>query len=283
MSDIIATPSKTKEILNKYTLFAKKNYGQNFLVEAGIVEKIAVQAMSENPCLAIEIGPGIGALTQFLSKHAKQVLSFEIDERLLPVLEDTLQDCHNVKIVHQDFLEIDLKQYIEQYREDMDVVIAANLPYYITTPILFKIFESDADIAQITVMMQKEVADRFSAVPNTKDYNALSVITQYRCDVKNIMKIPRNVFSPKPNVDSAVVRFRFHRRYALEDEEHFFEMVKACFKQRRKTMLNNYGLFCEDKEIAKQNLQKANIAENARAESLPLEIFIHLYEVHNGI
>lgn len=281
MNNIIATPSRTKEILEKYDLYAKKNYGQNFLVESGIVDKIARSAMSENDCTVFEIGPGIGALTQFLSHYAKKVVSFEIDDRLLPVLEDTLSECDNVEIVHTDFLEVDLKACVDQYRlEGSDVVIAANLPYYITTPILFKIFESDADIKQITVMMQKEVADRFSAKPNTKDYNALSVITQYRCDVKPVMKVPKNVFNPKPNVDSAVVQFRFHKQTQLKDEQAFFELVKACFKQRRKTMLNNYGAFCTSKEEAKENLKQAQIAENARAESLDLDTFIKLYEVH---
>lgn len=283
MSDIIATPSKTKEILEKHNLYAKKNYGQNFLVESGIVEKIARSAMSENDCVVFEIGPGIGALTQFLSQYAKQVVSFEIDERLLPVLDDTLSNCDNVEIVHTDFLEVDLKKWVDSYREKgLDVVIAANLPYYITTPILFKIFESKADIKKITVMMQKEVADRFSAQVNTKDYNALSVITQYRTHVKSVMKVPRNVFNPKPNVDSAVVQFTFHHDYEVDDEEAFFALVKACFKQRRKTMLNNYGSFCADKEEARMHLQKAGILENARAESLTLEAFIKLYEVHYG-
>lgn len=281
MSDIIATPSKTKEILEKFDLYAKKNYGQNFLVEPGIVDKIARSAMSDKPCTVFEIGPGIGALTQALSRYANKVVSFEIDERLIPVLKDTLSDCDNVEIIHTDFLEIDLKAWVEKYqKEGEDVVIAANLPYYITTPILFKIFESDANVEQITVMMQKEVADRFAAQVNTKDYNALSVVTQYRCEVKPVMKIPRNVFNPKPNVDSSVIRFRFKNDQRVVDEEYFFTMVKGCFKQRRKTMLNNYGEFCKSKDIARVNMGKANIQENIRAEALSLEQFICLFEVH---
>lgn len=282
MNDIIATPSKTKEILEKYDLFAKKNYGQNFLIESGIVDKIAKKAITDKKCTVFEIGPGIGALTQFLSKYSEEVIAFEIDERLLTVLNDTLHTCENVKIIHSDFLNIDLKQYVDQYkREDNDVVIAANLPYYITTPILFKIFESNAAITQITVMMQKEVADRFSAVPNTKDYNALSVISQYRCDIKTIMKISRNVFNPKPNVDSAVVQFILKKNLPIQDEDAFFALVKACFKQRRKTMLNNYGEYLQDKKLAKQNLSLAGIDVSARAESLALKTFLKLYEVHN--
>ena len=275
----IATPSRTKEILEKHDLFAKKNYGQNFLTEPSVVEKIARHAILNDHCVVFEIGPGIGALTQYLCEYAKEVVCFEIDERLPAVLADTLQDYDNVSIVLQDFLTIDLEDWVKRYKEKgMDVVIAANLPYYITTPILFKIFESDADISAITVMMQKEVADRFNATVNTKEYNALSIVTQYRCDVRSVMKVPKNVFNPKPNVDSAVLQFRFHEKRDI-CEEVFFEMVKACFKQRRKTMLNNFSSYCEDKEVAKRILEEAGIDSKRRAESLTLDEFLHLYEV----
>ncbi|MDQ0361010.1 16S rRNA (adenine(1518)-N(6)/adenine(1519)-N(6))-dimethyltransferase RsmA [Breznakia pachnodae] len=276
MSKIIATPSNTKEILETYDLYAKKNYGQNFLVESQIVEKIARNAVPNDDTVVIEVGPGIGALTQFLAKYAKKVVAFEIDERLIPVLADTLQDEDNVEVIQEDFLNVDLKEFVGKYGE---VVVAANLPYYITTPILFKIFESNADIKQITVMMQKEVADRFGAEVNTKDYNALSIITQYNYEVKTIMKISKHVFNPKPNVDSAVVQFTYCPSNLVKDEQGFFQMVKACFKQRRKTILNNYGEYLKDKEKAKQNLDKAEIAYAARAESLPQEAFVRLYEV----
>lgn len=276
MSKIIATPSNTKEILETYDLYAKKNYGQNFLVESQIVEKIARNAVPNDDTVVIEVGPGIGALTQFLAKYAKKVVAFEIDERLIPVLVDTLQDEDNVEVIQDDFLNVNLKEFVKKYGE---VVVAANLPYYITTPILFKIFESNADIKQITVMMQKEVADRFGAEVNTKDYNALSIITQYNYEVKTIMKISKHVFNPKPNVDSAVVQFTYRPSNLVKDEQGFFQMVKACFKQRRKTILNNYGEYLKDKEKAKQNLDKAEIAYAARAESLPQEAFIRLYEV----
>ncbi|MGL5541712.1 MAG: 16S rRNA (adenine(1518)-N(6)/adenine(1519)-N(6))-dimethyltransferase RsmA [Erysipelotrichaceae bacterium] len=277
----IATPSRTKEILEKHQLFAKKNYGQNFLIEPGIVEKIATHAIVSDHCVAFEIGPGIGALTQELAEHAQKVIAYEIDDRLIPVLADTLAPYDNVEVRHGDFLERDLQADVAAFtQQGYDVVIAANLPYYITTPILFKIFESNARIARITVMMQKEVADRFSAQVNTKDYNALSVITQYRCDVKTVMKIPKNVFNPKPNVDSAVVQFTFKETPNDINEDHFFEIVKACFKQRRKTILNNYAEYVTDKETAKQQLEAANIAPAARAESLTLEDFLRLYKVN---
>ena len=281
MNKPIATPSRTKEILSAHDMFAKKNFGQNFLVDPSVVEKIARNAVVSDHCVAIEIGPGIGALTQYLCEYAQKVVSFEIDERLPDVLADTLSDYDNFELVMEDFLNVDLKAYVDQYRlQGYDVIIAANLPYYITTPILFKIFESEADIAAITVMMQKEVADRFNAVVNTKDYNALSIVTQYRCHVKSVMKVPKNVFMPKPNVDSAVLQFSFKEKEEGMEEEAFFEMVKGCFKQRRKTILNNYGDYMGDKQKARIILGKAGIEENRRAESLTLEDFKTLYEVH---
>lgn len=276
----IATPSRTKEILAKHDVFAKKNYGQNFLIEPSVVEKIARSAIGEKKCVAFEIGPGIGALTQYLCEYAQKVVSFEIDERLPEVLKDTLQEYDNFEIVLQDFLTVDLNAWVEKYRQEgYEVVVAANLPYYITTPILFKIFEAEANISSITVMMQKEVADRFYAKVNTKDYNALSVITQYRCEVSPVMKVPKNVFMPKPNVDSAVLQFRFKQRNENIEEEVFFEMVKACFKQRRKTMLNNFGEYLQDKAKAMALLEQANIDPKRRGESVSLAEFLVLYEV----
>lgn len=283
MDHVIATPSSTKAILLKHDLYAKKNFGQNFIIEAGVVEKIARHAVVSDHCVAFEIGPGIGALTQFLCEYADEVVAFEIDERLPAVLADTLQDYHNYQVVLQDFLEIDVAKWVEQFQiAGKDVVVAANLPYYITTPILFKLFEAKADIKAITVMMQKEVADRFAAKPNTKDYNALSVITQYRCHVRQVMKVPKNVFNPKPNVDSAVLQFTFKQQSPLHNEAAFFTMVKGCFKQRRKTILNNYGEYLSDKEQARELLNKAGIDEKARAESLPLEKFLTLFEVEQA-
>lgn len=275
---VIATPSRTKEILEKHNLYAKKNYGQNFLIEPGIVSKIAAAAVTENKCVVFEIGPGIGALTQMLSQVADKVVAFEIDERLPEVLKDTLSDYDNVEVVLQDFLNIDLKQVSQPYLDEgYEVVVAANLPYYITTPILFKIFEANAGISQITVMMQKEVADRFSAQCNTKDYNALSVITQYRCTVKNVLKVPKNVFNPKPNVDSAVLQFRFKDSDPTINEPVFFKLVKGCFTQRRKTILNNLSETIKDKELARKILEESAIDPSRRAESCSMEEFIRLY------
>lgn len=280
MKRIIATPSYTKEILAKHHLQAKKNYGQNFLVEPSVVEKIARHAVISDHTITFEIGPGIGALTQYLCEYSKQVVAFEIDERLPDVLKDTLYEYGNVEVVLEDFLKIDLSKWVNQYEQNQyDIVVAANLPYYITTPILFKIFEANTNIKAITVMMQKEVADRFRAVVNTKDYNALSVITQYLCNVKLVMQVPKLVFMPKPQVDSSVLQFTMKKDRTVN--EAFFEMVKACFKQRRKTILNNYGEYLKDKEQAKQNLMKAHIDSQSRAESLTLDNFLQLYEVQS--
>ncbi|MDH6366887.1 MULTISPECIES: 16S rRNA (adenine(1518)-N(6)/adenine(1519)-N(6))-dimethyltransferase RsmA [unclassified Breznakia] len=276
MDRIIATPSYTKEILEKHQMYAKKNYGQNFLVEPQIVEKIAVESLLSENSTALEIGPGIGALTQFLAIHAKKVIAFEIDDRLLPVLDDTLAPYNNVEIIHQDFLQADLAKILA---DESEVVVAANLPYYITTPILFKLFESDVKIKKITVMMQKEVADRFSAKVNTKDYNALSIVSQYNYDVQTILKISKHVFNPKPNVDSAVVQFTYRPSKLVDNEEAFFELVKACFKQRRKTILNNLGEYLQDKEKAKVALEAANLDSKRRAESMEATEFARLYEV----
>lgn len=283
MDKIIATPSRTKELLERHDLYAKKNFGQNFLIEAGVVDKIARHAIISDHCVAIEIGPGIGALSQFLCAYAKKVIAFEIDHRLPAVLADSLSACDNFEVVLEDFLQVDVKEWVDPLiKEGYDVVFAANLPYYITTPILFKLFESNADIAAITVMMQKEVADRFKADVNTKDYNALSVITQYRCHITQVMNVPKSVFNPKPKVDSAVLQFTFKRHEKQIDEEAFFAMVKACFKQRRKTILNNYGEYCENKEIARSILESANINVQTRAEGLTLEEFIRLFEVQES-
>lgn len=281
MKGIIATPSVTKEYITKYQCTAKKGYGQNFLIEPGIVDKIARHAVISDHCAVLEIGPGIGALTQFLCRYAKRVIAYEVDTRLPQVLEDSLSDCDNFQLVMEDFLNVDVLTVVKELnQEGYDVVVAANLPYYITTPILFRLFESHALLQAITVMMQKEVADRFHAAVNSADYNALSVITQYRCDITPIMNVPRNVFMPKPNVDSAVLQFRLKAGRPDVDEERLFELIKACFRQRRKTILNNFGEYLgNNKAKAREILAKANIDAATRPQNITLEQFLQLYEV----
>ncbi|MGN1276079.1 MAG: 16S rRNA (adenine(1518)-N(6)/adenine(1519)-N(6))-dimethyltransferase RsmA [Floccifex sp.] len=275
---MIATIKKTKEIQEKYNVFTKKTYGQNFIIEPKVVQKIAQAAIHDPSELVFEIGPGIGALTQCLCQQSHQVIAFEIDERLPQVLENEIGLDH-LQIILQDFLKVDVDQMIRTYRKDnQNVVFASNLPYYITTPILFKLFEAKEKIERITVMMQKEVGMRFLAKENDKEYNALSVITQYRCDVKKVMDVSRHVFWPKPNVDSMVVQFTFHHRYQVDDEDLFFKLVKTCFTQRRKTIYNNFQLMVSDKELAKEILEKADIDPSVRAQQCTLEDFIRLYE-----
>ena len=279
MTNPIATIRRTKEIQDKYNIFTKKTYGQNFIIEPRVVEKIADAAIQSPDELVFEIGPGIGALTEQLCKRADRVIAFEIDERLPEILKNEIND-DGLEIILQDFLEADVNEVIRTFRkDDQKVVFASNLPYYITTPILFKLFEAMEPIERITVMMQKEVGERFLAKKNEKEYNALSVITQYRCDVKKVMDVSRHVFSPKPNVDSVVVQFTFHHLYSLPDEELFFEMVKACFKQRRKTIYNNFQVLFDDKNTAGALLEKAGISPSTRAQQCTLEDFLRLYEV----
>lgn len=274
----IATIKRTKEIQERYQIFTKKSYGQNFIIEPKVVEKIAMAAIEDPSELVFEIGPGIGALTQFLCQRADCVIALEIDERLPEILKKEIDG--NLEIILQDVLSIDIDELIASKRKDhQKVVFASNLPYYITTPILFKLFEAKEPIERITVMMQKEVGARFLAASSETEYNALSVITQYRCDVKKIMDVSRHVFWPKPNVDSMVVQFTFHHKYHVENEDFFFEMVKACFQQRRKTIYNNLGQWLKDKKKAEEVLSKASIPLNTRAQQLSLDDFILLYEV----
>ncbi|MBR3693666.1 MAG: 16S rRNA (adenine(1518)-N(6)/adenine(1519)-N(6))-dimethyltransferase RsmA [Erysipelotrichales bacterium] len=280
----IATVARTKEIMETFDLHTKKMFGQNFITEPGIVRKIAEASQVTKEDAVIEIGPGIGALTEQLAMRAGKVVAFEVDERLEEVLAYSLAQYDNKEVIFQDFLTVDVASIVGKLREQYrNVMLSANLPYYITTPILFHIFESNAKINRITVMMQKEVADRFAAKPSTKDYNALSVITQYLYEVSVVMKVPRTVFEPKPNVDSAVIQF-VQREHIEEvaSRERFFQVVKACFDQRRKTILNNYGKFLGNKEEASRQLQEAGIEPSRRAESMSLAEFLTLYRVYEG-
>lgn len=278
MNKAIATVARTNEILKKFDLHAKKGYGQNFIIEPAIVEKIADYSQCENQCV-IEIGPGIGALTEQLCKRASKVIAYEIDSRLLEVLPYSLADYNNYEIRHQDFLDVQFDEVVEECRKDYErVVVCANLPYYITTPILFKIFESKCEVDCITVMVQREVADRFCANISTKDYNALSVITQYLYDVKMVMKIPKTIFNPKPNIDSAVIQFTKKENKAIVDnEKQYFDFVKACFKQRRKTLVNNLKEIMQDGDQIRELLKSCDLSETIRAEAINGQQFIQLY------
>lgn len=282
MSSAIATIRRTKEIQEKYQVFTKKTYGQNFIIEPRVVEKIAAAAISDENQLCIEIGPGIGALTQMLCEKSKHVVAYEIDERMPEVLRNEIASDH-LEIILQDFLTVDVDQAIAQFRQPgQGVVFASNLPYYITTPILFKLFEAKEPIDAITVMMQKEVGQRFLAQASAKEYNALSVIWQYKCDCKKVMDVSRHVFWPSPRVDSVVLQFTFHHKYHYANEAAFFWLVKSCFVQRRKTIYNNLQNALKDKELALQMLEKSGIAPSKRAQQCQLEDFMRLFEANES-
>ncbi|WP_290138681.1 16S rRNA (adenine(1518)-N(6)/adenine(1519)-N(6))-dimethyltransferase RsmA [uncultured Dubosiella sp.] len=278
MNEAIATIKNTRRIQAQYDVHAKKAFGQNFIIEPKVVEKIADAAIASPNDLVIEVGPGIGALTQFLCEKSEHVVAFEIDERLPEILRAEIRSDH-LEILLQDFLEADIDAEIRARRKPgQRVDFVSNLPYYITTPILFKLFEAREHPDTITVMLQKEVGERFLARHSDKAYNALSVITAYRCRVKKVMDVSRHVFMPKPNVDSMVIQFTFVDREPVADEDLFFEMVKACFAQRRKTLYNNLQAWLADKEAAKSMLEKSGLEPSVRAQELELEDFIRLYE-----
>ncbi|KRD88063.1 16S rRNA methyltransferase [Bacillus sp. Root147] len=276
----IATPNRTKEILKKYGFTFKKSLGQNFLIDTNILHRIVDHAEITEETGAIEIGPGIGALTEQLAKRAKKVLAFEIDQRLLPILADTLSPYPNAKVIHQDVLKADLKGTLAQEFENIeDLMVVANLPYYVTTPILMKLLEEQIPVRGIVVMLQKEVADRIAAKPGTKEYGSLSIAIQYYTEAETVMIVPKTVFNPQPNVDSAVIRLLRRPKPAVEvqDEAFFFQVVRASFGQRRKTILNNLVNNLpngkQKKADIEQALSTAEIDPKRRGETLSIQEF----------
>ena len=252
--------------------FAKKKFGQNFLIDDNVVDKIARIACNEE-LPTIEIGPGLGALTEHLLKYSKEVTAYEIDRDMYNILLDEFKDEKRFKVILEDFLDVDLSVY-----ENMKLNIASNLPYYVTTPILFKLFNSKIDCNKITVMVQKEVCDRFVAEVNSEDYNSLSIIVQYLFEVKMEMNVKKSCFYPAPKVDSAIVSFTPKRERNFEYEKGLFEFIDKCFAKRRKTLNNNLKDFLDKDEI--ENLyNKCELKENVRAQELELNDFIRMYEV----
>lgn len=279
----IATPSRTKEILKEHGFQFKKSLGQNFLTEPNILRKIVETAEINHETNVIEVGPGIGALTEQLAMNGNQVVAFEIDDRLIPVLADTLHRYQNVKVVHQDILKTDLATAVKEYfTEDLPLKVVANLPYYITTPIMMHFLESDVRVDEMVVMMQKEVADRISAKPGTKAYGSLSIAVQYHMDASLAFIVPKTVFVPQPNVDSAILKLTRREEPAVEvtDEKEFFRLTKASFQLRRKTLWNNlqraYGKDEATKAWLTQSLADAGIDPKRRGETLSLEEFAAL-------
>lgn len=280
----LGTPKNTIEIIQKYQFMFQKKFGQNFLIDTHVLEKIIKSAgVSEEDCV-LEIGPGIGTMTQYLAEHARQVVAVEIDRNLIPILEETLADYENVKIINEDILKVDIKRLAEQYNGGRPIKVVANLPYYITTPIIMGLFESDVPIDNITVMVQKEVADRMQEGPGSKDYGALSLAVQYYAEPEIVANVPPNCFIPRPNVGSAVIRLTRHKEMPVpvKDPKLMFKLIRASFNQRRKTLqngLNNSPELPYSKEQVAAALETMGLSPSVRGEALTLEQFARLADL----
>lgn len=279
----IADYSVTRAVLERHGFTFKKSFGQNFLTDTNILQKIVDTAEIDENVNVIEIGPGIGALTEFLAENAAEVMAFEIDERLVPILADTLRDFDNVRVVNEDILKSDLQARIKEFANpNLPIKVVANLPYYITTPILMHLIESGIPFSEFVVMMQREVADRISAQPNSKSYGSLSIAVQYYMTAKVAFIVPRTVFVPAPNVDSAILKMVRRDQPAVEvnDEAFFFKVSKASFTHRRKTLWNNltsyFGKSNEVKTKLESALDNAELSPSVRGEALDLQEFARL-------
>lgn len=279
----IADKTVTRAILERHGFTFKKSFGQNFLTDTNILQKIVDTAEIDKGVNVIEIGPGIGALTEFLAENAAEVMAFEIDDRLIPILADTLARFDNVQVVNQDILKADLQTQIQAFKNpDLPIKVVANLPYYITTPILMHLIEGKIPFAEFVVMMQREVADRISAMPNTKAYGSLSIAVQYYMIAKVSFIVPRTVFVPAPNVDSAILKMvrRDQPVVSVQDEDFFFRVSKVAFVHRRKTLWNNLTSHFGKSEDTKAKLEKAleiaKIKPSIRGEALSIPDFASL-------
>ena len=281
----IATPSRTRALLEQHHFNFKKSLGQNFLVDVNIIRKIIDASEIDATTGVIEIGPGMGSLTEQLAKKAQNVLAFEIDQRLMPILDETLAPYSNVQVINEDILKADIAHYVQTYLGHCErIMVVANLPYYITTPILLNLMQRSLPIDGYVVMMQKEVGERLNAQVGTKAYGSLSIVAQYYTETSKVLTVPKTVFMPPPNVDSIVVKLmqRPYPQIDIDDEDHFFKMTKGAFTQRRKTINNNYqSLFVDGKKHKKVItawLEAANIDPKRRGETLTIEEFATLYE-----
>ncbi len=280
MADL-GNPKNTIEILNKYRLVFQKKFGQNFLIDTHVLDKIIRVAEITKEDLVLEIGPGIGTLTQYLCENAREVIAVEIDRQLIPVLQDTLSAYDNVTVLNEDILKVDIKALVNERNGGKPVKVVANLPYYITTPILMELFEKHVPLSSVTVMVQKEVADRMQAKPGTKDYGALSLAVQYYAEPYIAANVPPNCFMPRPNVGSAVIHLKLHEKPIIElrDEELLFKLIRASFNQRRKTLVNglyNFTGLSYSKEQLISAMQAEGLDENVRGEALTLSQFAGL-------
>ena len=277
----LGNPGNTIEVLQKYKFNFQKKFGQNFLIDTHVLDKIIRESGVTKDDLVIEIGPGIGTMTQYLCENAREVVAIEIDKNLIPILQDTLSAYDNVTVINEDVLKVDIKKLAEERNGGKPVKVVANLPYYITTPIIMGLFESHVPIDSITIMVQKEVADRMQEGPGSKEYGALSLAVQYYAKPEIVANVPPNCFMPRPNVGSAVIRLTCHEKSPVEvkDESFMFNIIRASFNQRRKTLVNglgNAGFLPVTKEQVAEALEKMELSPTIRGEALSLEQFAQL-------
>ncbi len=277
----LGSPSATKEVINKYSFAFQKKFGQNFLIDSNILENIVEAAEITKDDFVLEIGPGIGTMTQYLCEAARQVTAVEIDKMLIPILEDTLSEYDNVEVINQDVLKVDIKSLTKEKNDGRPIKVVANLPYYITTPIIMGLFESGVPIDSITIMVQKEVAERMQTGPGSKEYGALSLAVQYYADAKVMLNVSASCFMPRPNVDSAVIKLTRYKEPVVEvkDEKLMFRVIRASFNQRRKTLVNGLKNSAEldfSKEEIVSAIHHIGKEESIRGEKLTLEEFAKL-------
>lgn len=277
----LGNPQETIAVLQKYDFVFQKKFGQNFLIDTHVLDKIVSAAEITKEDVVLEIGPGIGTLTQYLAYQAKEVIAVEIDKALIPILQDTLSAYDNVTILNEDILKVDINRLVEEKNQGRPIKVVANLPYYITTPIIMGLFESHVPVASITVMVQKEVADRMQVGPGTKDYGALSLAVQYYAEPYIVANVPQNCFMPRPKIGSAVIRLTRHKQPPVDvkDEKLMFRLIRASFNQRRKTLANglkNDSSLNYTKETVEKAITDCGFSPTIRGEALTLDEFARL-------
>ena len=277
----LSNPQRTIEVIKKYEFCFQKKFGQNFLIDGHVLDKIIAGAGVTKDDMVLEIGPGIGTMTQYLAEAAGKVVAVEIDRNLLPILQETLADYDNVKVIHADVLSLDLEKLVQEENGGRPIKVVANLPYYITTPIIMALFEQHVPLANVTVMVQKEVAARMKSGPGSKDYGALSLAVQYYAEPYIVANVPCNCFMPRPNVDSAVIRLTRYEEppVQVKDEKMLFKIIRASFNQRRKTLqngLNNSSELNFTKDQIAAAIAEAGFSPSVRGEALTLEQFAKL-------
>ena len=280
----LSNPQRTIEVIKKYEFCFQKKFGQNFLIDGHVLDKIIAGAGVTKDDMVLEIGPGIGTMTQYLAEAAGKVVAVEIDRNLLPILQETLADYDNVKVIHADVLSLDLEKLVQEENGGRPIKVVANLPYYITTPIIMALFEQHVPLANVTVMVQKEVAARMKSGPGSKDYGALSLAVQYYAEPYIVANVPCNCFMPRPNVDSAVIRLTRYEEppVQVKDEKMLFKIIRASFNQRRKTLqngLNNSSELNFTKDQIAAAIAEAGFSPSVRGEALTLEQFAQLADI----